>query len=187
VRGAAFRIGKREQYGEHFLRAAAPLVVLGNPSQVRQLFLDTVAELRSEQTPIEDLCVQETLHKAMADYRRAGYREEPYEVLLAAGIKTWRPGVRVRYYRDRTGGLRLLQEGEPAAPDWEHYVQRLRTVYCQHYAAAYRPDDFARLFRVPRPDAQPPVDDPADALEIAAISTIAEPVLKTLPFMPAPG
>ncbi len=160
VRGAAFRIGKREHYGEQFVRAAAPLVVLGNPVGVRRLFLDTVAELRAEQTPVEDLCVQETLHKAVADYRRAGYREEPYEVLLTAGIKTWRPGVRVRYYRDRTGGLRLLQEAEPAAPDWEYYVQRLRTVYCQHYAAAYRPDDFARLFRVPRLDPKEPADDP---------------------------
>jgi uncharacterized protein YprB with RNaseH-like and TPR domain len=182
VRGAAFRIGKREHYGEHFVRALAPLVVLGDPVGVRRLFLATVAELRAERTPIEDLCVQQTLHKAVADYRRAGYREEPYEVLLAAGVKTWRPGVRVRYYRDRTGGLRLLQEGEPAAPDWEYYVQRLRTVYCQHYAAAYGPDDFARLFRLPRADANGRIDDPADEAEIASISTIAEPVLKTLPM-----
>jgi hypothetical protein len=182
VRGAAFRIGKREHYGEHFVRAVAPLVVLGKPVEVRRLFLDTVAELRAERTPIEDLCVQETLHKAVVDYRRAGYREEPYEVLLAAGVKTWRPGVRVRYYRDRTGGLRLLQEGEAAAPDWEYYVQRLRTVYCQHWAAAYRPDDFARLFRLARHDASAPLDEPVDEAEVAAIATIAEPVLKTLAF-----
>ncbi len=179
VRGAAFRTGKREHYGERFLRAAAPLVVLGTAPEVRRVFLESVGELRAERTPVEDLCVQETLHKAVADYRRAGYREEPYEVLLAAGIKTWRPGVRVRYYRDRTGGLRLLQEGEPAAPDWEYYVQRLRTVYCQHYAAAYRPDDFARVFHLPRADAGDAIDDQAD---LDSISTVAEPVLTTLPL-----
>ena len=39
--------------------------------------------------------------KAVADYRRAGYREEPYEVLLAAGLKTWRPGTSLGWVQGR--------------------------------------------------------------------------------------
>jgi DNA polymerase, archaea type len=179
VVGSAFRAGKRERYGELFVRAAAPLALTGDAPGLRRLFLETVRQLRRHEVAVADLCVQETLHKAAADYRRAGYREEPYELLIASGVKTWRPGVRVRYFRDQAGGLRLLREGEPPAePDWEHYVQRLRAVYAQHFAAAFTPDDFARVFHLPRPDAPASeADDPLDD-----VRPIAEPVLTTLQF-----
>lgn len=175
--GQAFRPGKRERFGEQFVRQAATPALLGDVVAVRQLFLDTVARLRNREIPVEHLCVQEILHKAPEDYRRAGYREEPYEVLLASGARTWRPGQRVRYFHDASGGVRLLQEGDSsiAQPDTGYYLERLRTVYCQQFAAAFAPDDFARIFRLPK---GPPGDGEDD--DLAGIKPIAEPVLTTL-------
>jgi hypothetical protein len=55
-------------------------------------------------------------------------------------------------------------------------VQRLRSVYCQHYASAFAPDDFTRLFRLPRPD-EPAADADEESHELAAIQPIADAVL----------
>jgi hypothetical protein len=79
-------------------------------------------------------------------------REEPYEVMLAAGVRSWRIGQRVRYFRAHTNELHLLREGEAitsAAADTEYYVQRLVSVYCQQFAQAFDRQDFLTLFRIP--------------------------------------
>ena len=97
--------------------------------------------------PLEDLCVQVVLHKSLPQYRRSGMREEPYEVLLAAGVRSWRVGQRIRYFRAHDGELRLLREGEastPADADADYYVQRLYTRVCQQFAQALPARGFSR-------------------------------------------
>jgi DNA polymerase I len=167
--GSVFRAGRLERYGEHFLRAAAPHVVLGNVSALRQAFVSTVDQLRSAQIPLDDLCVQATLHKSPAEYRRLGVREEPYEVLLNAGVRSWRVGQRIRYFRAHHGEPQLLAEGDLLSPreaDTEFYVQRLSAVYCQQFAQAFRREDFLRIFAPP--DGHEP--------ELVDIGPIAQPV-----------
>lgn len=167
--GNGFRPGRLERYAERFLRTAAPLVLAGDAVSLRRVFVDTVAQLRSHQVPLDELCAQVTLHKSPAEYRRGGNHEEPYELLLAAGTRSWRVGQRVRFFRDHSGALRLLRDGEslpPTEADAEHYVQRLRSVHCHQFAAAFRKDDFERIFRLARLDARgdDPEADPALAL-----------------------
>lgn len=150
--GDTFRRGGQERYGEQFIRAAAPLVLEGRSLALRRLFTDTVARLRAHQVSPEDLCTRVTLHRSSAEYGRATRPEEPYEVLLRAGVKQWRAGHRVRYFRDRTGAMRLLVDGDgtlAAEVDAEYYVRRLRAAYCQPFAQAFRPEDVLLLFRVP--------------------------------------
>jgi hypothetical protein len=150
--GSTFRPGRLERFGEAFIHRAAPCALLGDAAGLRRVFLDTVHLLRTAQLPLEDLCVQVTLHKSLPQYRRGGTHEEPYEVLLAAGIRSWRVGQRIRYFRAHGGEPRLLQEDEAidaAEADTEYYVQRLCGVYCQQFAQAFRRDDFARIFRLP--------------------------------------
>jgi len=150
--GSGFRASRLEHFGEAFIQRAAPMVLLGDVVGLRQAFLDTVHLLRTAQVPLEDLSVLVTLHKSPSQYRRSAMREEPYEVLQAAGVRSWRVGQRIRYFRQPGGEPRLLQEGDALAAgeaDPEYYVQRLYGVYCQQFAQALRREDFGRLFRVP--------------------------------------
>ncbi len=126
---------------------------------------------------LEDLTVQVTLHKSMTQYRRSEMNEEPYEILLAAGVRSWRIGQRIRYFRARGGEPRLLQEGETisaAEADIEYYVQRLTSMYCQQFAQAFRRQDFLRIFRVPS-GGGPFGEDELEA-DLRSIRPIAEPV-----------
>jgi DNA polymerase, archaea type len=155
--GNTFRPGRLERFGEAFMHRAAPCALRGDALGLRRVFLETVSQLRTGQLPLEDLCVRVTLHKSPPQYRRGGTHEEPYEVLLAAGVRSWRVGQRIRYFRARGGEPRLLQEGElisPAEADTDYYVQRLRGLYCQQFAQAFARDDFARIFRLPSGSAQ---------------------------------
>jgi DNA polymerase, archaea type len=173
--GSTFRPGRLERYGEAFMIAAAQCVLRGDAVALRQVFLETVHRLRTAQIAVEDLCVQVTLHKSPAQYRRGSTREEPYEVLLAAGVRSWRVGQRIRYFRGRGGEARLLQEGEPvtaADQDTEYYVQRLASAYCQQFARAFRRDDFARIFRLPAGPG--PFDEPDLQTELAGVRPIVE-------------
>ncbi|MDQ3810640.1 MAG: ribonuclease H-like domain-containing protein [Chloroflexota bacterium] len=169
--GDSFRAARLERFGETFLERAAPHVLLGDAVALRRLFLDLVQQLRSAEIPLEDLSVPVTLHKSAAQYRRGLAREEPYEVLLAAGVRSWRIGQRIRYFRARGGQPRLLREGEtlsPAEADAEYYVQRLASVYCQQFAQAFARDDFQRIFRVP--DAGGPLlEDEAELRSIVPV------------------
>jgi hypothetical protein len=172
--GSTFRPGRFERFGESFMLRAAPLVLLGDVVSLRQLFLDTVHLIRTAQLPLEELCVQVTLHKSPPQYRRGGTHEEPYEVLLAAGIRAWRVGQRIRYFRAHGGEPRLLQEGDvvsPAEADADYYVQRLVVMYCHQFAQAFRRDDFRRLFQVPH-GAGPFPDDSHEVADIGPIHDV---------------
>jgi DNA polymerase elongation subunit (family B) len=172
--GPAFRAGRLERFGEGFMRQAAQAVLRGDVAGLRTVFLETLHLLRTNQVPLEDLCVNVTLHKSLQQYRRDGTHEEPYEVLLAAGIRAWRVGQRIRYFRARAGEPRLLLEGDgltAAEADTEYYVQRLSALYCQQFAQAFRRDDFAKIFRVPNGDG--PFEEPDMKAELAAIRPIA--------------
>jgi hypothetical protein len=170
--GPAFRAGRLERFGEAFIHSAAPCVLRGDASGLRQAFLEMVHQLRAGRLPLEDLCVQVTLHKSPAQYRRGGTHEEPYEVLLAAGVRSWRVGQRIRYFRAHGGESRLLQEGDgrtAAEADSEYYAQRLCALYCQQFAQAFQRQDFARIFRLP--EGPGPFDE--DLAGLAQIRTIA--------------
>ena len=174
--GSAFRPGRLERFGEAFMHRAAPCALTGDVVALRRVFLDAVHQLRTGQIPLEDLCVQVTLHKSLPQYRRGGTHEEPYEVLLAAGCRSWRVGQRIRYFRARGGEPRLLQEDDGASlaeADTEYYVQRLSGLYCQQFAQAFRREDFARIFRVP--SGSGPFDEPDD--ELVAIRPITTPLV----------
>jgi hypothetical protein len=109
--------------------------------------------------------VQVTLHKSPQQYRRGGTHEEPYEVLLGAGVRAWRVGQRIRYFHARGGEPRLLQEGDGASAadaDADYYVQRLSSLYAQYFVHAFRRADFERIFSVP--DGNGPFEVDADAL-----------------------
>jgi DNA polymerase I len=176
--GSGFRASRLERFGEAFMQRVAPMALQGNVVGLRQAFLETVHLLRTAQVPLEDLCVLVTLHKSPSEYRRSGLREEPYEVLLGAGVRSWRVGQRIRYFREHGGEPRLLQEGDTltaASADAEYYVQRLRTVYGQQYAQAFRREDFARLFQLPV--GQGPFEEPEMEAELAQVRPIAEAVL----------
>jgi DNA polymerase, archaea type len=173
--GGSLRPGRLERFGESFLQRAAPHALLGEIAALRGLFLDLVHRLRSAQVGLDDLSVLVTLHKSPPQYRRGGTREEPYEVLLAGGVRSWRIGQRIRYFRARGGEQRLLREGDdtsPAEADTEYYVQRLVSVYCQQFAFAFGRDDFQRIFRVPAGRGPFVDDDPG----LHAITPISEPV-----------
>jgi hypothetical protein len=175
--GNTFRPGRFERFGEAFMHQAAPSALLGDVVGLRRLFLGTVHLLRTAQIALEDLCVLVTLHKSPPQYRRGGTHEEPYEVLLAAGVRAWRVGQRIRYFRVRGGEPRLLQEGDEvnaAEADTEYYVQRLSAMYCQQFAQAFRREDYLRIFRLP---AGPGPFDATDLeAELADIKPIIEPV-----------
>ena len=96
-------------------------------------------------------------------------------MLLAAGVRSWRVGQRIRYFRTRGGQARLLQEGaelSAADADTEYYVQRLCSLYCQQFAQAFRRDDFQRIFRLPPVGGTFEEDDSA----LADIRTLATPL-----------
>jgi DNA polymerase elongation subunit (family B) len=180
--GSGFRPGRLERFAEHFLRSAAPFVLASDAVSLRRVFLDTVAQLRTHQVALQDLCAQVTLHKSPGEYRRGNYHEQPYELLLQAGMRTWRVGQRVRYFRHRSGEARLLREGDALDAldaDTEHYVQRLKTLYCQQFAAAFRKDDFERVFRLPAPGAL--TEDPEADPGLLQVHPIAEAVAPGTP------
>ncbi len=161
-----------EPFGEQFVRHAAALLLRGDLPALRRLFLETVARLRAGEVAVAELCTQATLRKSPAEYRQAASREEPYEVLLVAGVRSWRTGQRVRYFRDRGGQPRLVQEGDappPTAADAEHYVQRLHGTYCHYFAHAFRPEHFQALFRLPL--AGQPAGE-ADEADLAGIQPV---------------
>jgi DNA polymerase elongation subunit (family B) len=174
--GPAFRAGRLERFGDRFMHRAAACLLHSDVVGLRLVFLETVASLRSGGMDLGDLCVQVTLHKSPAQYRRGGTHEEPYEVLLGAGVRSWRVGQRIRYFRARGGEARLLVEGSElsaADADAEYYVQRLSGLYCQQFAQAFRREDFSRVFRVPSGSGP---FEPPDAAEFAEVRPVTTPL-----------
>ena len=161
------------------MQRAAPLALLGDAVGLRQIFLETVHLLRTAQVPLEDLCVQVTLHKSPPQYRRGGTREEPYEVLLGAGraVVAGRPAdsllSRARWRAAAAAGRRRR-----SARRRGHRVLRAAavTVYCQQFAQAFRREDFVEDFP-PARRARGPFDEPEMARSSAVVQPIAEAVL----------
>lgn len=167
--GPLFHAGVQERFGERFVREGLPHLLADDPVGLRRAFLATVRRLCAGAVSPDDLCVRITLHRTPAEYRRSGQVQEPYEVLLAEGIKAWRAGERIRYVRDRSGAPRLLRETEtiPVAQlDLDHYVQRLRAGFCQVFQRAYTSADFARLF-----DLEDHGDDGAAVADVRTTTT----------------
>jgi DNA polymerase, archaea type len=176
--GATFRPGRFERFGEAFMHRAAACALAGDAVGLRREFLEMVHLLRTFAVPLEELCVQVTLHKSPPQYRRGGTHEEPYEVLLAAGVRAWRVGQRIRYFRVHGGEPRLLVEGDttfgPADADAEYYVQRLVGMYCQQFAQAFLRADYLRIFRVPEGAGPYAVND-SEFADIRTIHLAASP------------
>jgi len=143
--GGSFRSSRSERYGEQFLRAAVPLLLDNRFEELRELYLETVARLRSHQIPIADLAISVILSKNPETYARSGRREEQYEVLIAAGRERWKGGDRVSYYQARGGRKKLVSE-HAGDEDAEYYVRRLKEIYCQRLSRALTREDFELLF-----------------------------------------
>jgi DNA polymerase elongation subunit (family B) len=146
--GVAFRSARSERYGEQFLAEAVARLLDGDLRGVRDLYLGLIARLRDRAVPVADLATTMLLSKTPEQYRASKRREEQYEVLLAAGRKSWRVGDRVRYYQSSFGRKKLLEEGadQPNDYDAEYYVRKLRETYCPRLARALPPDLYEELF-----------------------------------------
>ena len=167
MRGVAMRSSRSEPFGERFLREAMRYTMAGDCAALRAHFLACVAELRERRLPVEAVATRVRLSKTPDAYRASRQREGQYEALLDAGRTNWEPGERVRFYRAEGGRFVLLDDdptppaddtaAEPAtlrspagAPDYdvEHYVRILLDNYAGRLKKAFRPDDFAQIFRL---------------------------------------
>jgi len=77
--------------------------MVGDIPGVRQVFLDTVNDLRRRELPAADLATRVRLSKTPETYlaSRAAHPEPAYEALINAKRTRWYPGERVRFYRVR--------------------------------------------------------------------------------------
>jgi DNA polymerase elongation subunit (family B) len=147
--GVAFRSSRTEPYGERFLRDAMEFILAEDREGLRALYVDLVRRLRERAVAVHDLCVTMPLTKTPQTYKAAKRREEAYEVLLAAGRTTWKPGERVRYYQAE-GKKKKLVENYADDYDPEPYVKKLRTTYAQRLANALGEDTMKTLFADPQ-------------------------------------
>jgi DNA polymerase elongation subunit (family B) len=181
MRGVAMRSSRAEPFGERFLREAMRLTLRGEVAKLHELFVTTVADLRARRYLATDVAARVRLSKSPERYRASRQREGQYEAVVAAGRSTWQPGERVRYYR-ATGGRFVWIPDEQGAQsrrssndtersplasasdyDVEHYVRVLVEHYAERLRKAFRPSDFAQIFRV---DAQLGLfDQPISAIE----------------------
>ena len=160
MRGVAFRSSRAEPFGERFLRDALARLLTGDVAGVRDVYLATIAALRTRAVATYDVTARVRLTKAPADYlaTRDARRELPYEAVLASGRTTWSPGERVRVYhaaggRGARGRPALLPDtDEPPDPrdyDVEHYVRLLRDTFATRLVRGLDPDDYAAVFADP--------------------------------------
>jgi DNA polymerase elongation subunit (family B) len=161
MRGVAMRSSRSEPFGERFLQDAMRHTMAGDSAALRAHFLACVAELRERRLPASAVATRVRLSKSPESYRAGRQREGQYEALLAAGRSSWEPGERVRFYRAEGGRFALLaDEGRAedgagrgtrsAAADYdvEHYVRILLDNYAGRLKKAFRPEDFAQIFRL---------------------------------------
>jgi DNA polymerase, archaea type len=146
----AMRSSRSEPFGEQFLRTALRHTMAGDAPGLRAHFLACVAALRARQLSAADVATRVRLSKTPEHYHTARQREGQYEALLAAGRSHWTPGERVRYYRSAGGGFVWLPDDDPGERrdyDSEHYVRILVEHYAVRLRKAFRPADFAQIFR----------------------------------------
>jgi DNA polymerase I len=168
MRGVAMRSSRSEPFGERFLREAMRHTMAGDCAALRAHFLARVAELRERRLPASAVATRVRLSKSPEAYRASHQREGQYEALLAAGRSTWEPGERVRFYRAEGGRFALLQDDDrpptgdgqaedgaasgiragAANYDVEHYIRILLDNYAGRLKKAFRPEDFAQIFRL---------------------------------------
>jgi DNA polymerase elongation subunit (family B) len=152
MRGVAMRSSRSEPFGERFLREAMRHTMAGDSAALRAHFLASVAELRERRLPAAAVATRVRLSKTPEAYRASRQREGQYEALLAAGRSAWEPGERVRFYRAEGGRFVLLQDDDhwQAANDYdaEHYIRILLDNYAGRLRKAFRPEDFAQIFRL---------------------------------------
>src|SRR5262249_41517603 len=91
LRGVAFRSSRAEPFGEAFLRAAIPRLLVGDVAGVHTEYLATVAALRRRDIATYDVSSRVRLTKTPAEYAetRESRRELAYEAMLASGRTTW--------------------------------------------------------------------------------------------------
>ncbi|GCE03932.1 DNA polymerase domain-containing protein [Dictyobacter aurantiacus] len=122
VHGVALRSSRAEPFGERFLRKALHCAMVGDVVGVRNLYLETVSDLRNRRLPASDLATRVRLTKEPDTYMetRNNHQEPAYEALLSAGRTHWTVGERVRFYRTRKGYVWLPDETEeaPIVTDW---------------------------------------------------------------------
>lgn len=117
VRGVALRSSRSEPFGELFLKQALAALLRGDVLGVRQIFEQTVRDLRERRISVEDVAAYARLSKSPAQYResRARLREAVYEAMLAAGHTEWQAGEKVRFYRGQNGQAVWLPDAGGAA------------------------------------------------------------------------
>jgi DNA polymerase elongation subunit (family B) len=123
---------------------AATMILNDNVPAIRELYKSICADIRGRRLSVEDVCAMITVSKSPEEYRNSDRREEPYEVLLAAGRNTWRMGERVRFYRAR-GHIRKLADDFADDYDCEYYCMRLRTVFAAKLSKAIDDEGLRRL------------------------------------------
>ena len=161
LRGVAFRSSRAEPFGEAFLRRAIGRLLAGDVDGVREAYLETLAALRRRQLPAYDVSSRVRLTKSPPEYRetRDTRRELPYEALLACGRTGWTVGDRIRVYRTRGGGGRVIDEsedegiGSQAAVgrdyDVHHYERVLRDTFAARLVRAFTAEDYDAVFADP--------------------------------------
>ena len=177
VRGNAFQSSRMEPFGEKFLHSALHYTLLGDCQGLQQLYLETVAALRTRKfTPFE-VAIVARLRKTSEEYAqsRPQRREAQYDALLTAGRTHWRTGERVRFYRAEGGAtvwlpdvpendmaradeLHFEQKGLVSVDmsmsgvlpkyDVKHYLGVLHTSYVSRLRKAFAPADFEQIFRI---------------------------------------
>ena len=103
--------------------------------------------------------------------------------MLASGRRSWRVAERVRVYRARTGGGRIVDESDDAEVaarndardyDGEWYVRQLRDTFAARMVRAFTTADYAAVF--PHPDQlslfAPPIDGVRAILVGEAVSIL---------------
>ncbi|GER86962.1 DNA polymerase [Dictyobacter vulcani] len=149
VHGVALRSSRSEPFGERFLRKALQCAMVGDIISVRNLYLETVSDLRNRRLPASDLATRVRLSKAPETYQAArhGHQEPAYEALLKAGRTNWHIGERVRFYRTKRGYVWLPDENEEATvvTDWREQADgkpaaQKKTVVVTHKDIADRRD-----------------------------------------------
>jgi DNA polymerase elongation subunit (family B) len=143
--GVAFRSSKAEPLIERFLAETVGLVLRGDLQGVRDLYRSTCDDLRTRRVATSDLAVTMPLTKTPETYLNGPRKEEPYEVYLAAGFRTWKPGQRINYYQTRYG-KKLLTSRSTADYDPSYYVNRLHATSLQRFERAFTPIDLEVLF-----------------------------------------
>jgi DNA polymerase I len=158
LRGVAFRSSRSEPFGDHFLRRAIKQLLVGDVAGMRDMYLATIAALRTRALPTHDVSSRVRLTKSPEEYleSRSRRRELPYEAMLANGRTTWSVGDRIHVYRKQNGegGLAPASEAsaaslDPRDYDIDYYVRLLRSTYAERVARAFTPEDFRAVFTDP--------------------------------------